>query len=69
MAGELIIATATNNTLGCEFYQAKYELETDILEVPFPIGDGHVLVPESTGKGVVVDENKVHYYSINHSSN
>jgi muconate cycloisomerase len=69
MAGVHMIAAAPHITLGCEFYQAKYYLETDILEQPFPIEDGHVLVPDSPGLGVVVDENKVHYYSINHSSN
>ena len=69
MAGVHMIAAAPHITLGCEFYQAKYYLETDILEQPFLIEDGHVLVPDAPGLGVVVDENKVHHYSINHSSN
>ena len=53
MAGAQMIATTPAITLGCEYYQARYYLQEDILETPFPICDGAVIVPDTPGLGVV----------------
>ncbi len=66
-AGTHMIAASANITLGCEFYQAKYYLETDILATPFVIENGQVVVPDGPGLGVVVDEDEVHHYALNHA--
>lgn len=58
-AGTHMCAAAPNISLGCEFYQATYYLETDLLEEPFPATDGKVTVPTGPGLGVDVDEEKV----------
>ncbi|MEJ6390175.1 enolase C-terminal domain-like protein [Gymnodinialimonas ulvae] len=51
LAGAHMIAATPEITLGCEFYQAYYFLNEDILDVPFPIKDGHVIVPDTPGLG------------------
>ena len=56
LAGTHMIAATPNISLGCEFYQAKYFLERDLLAEPFPIENGRVVVPRTPGLGVKVDE-------------
>ncbi len=56
LAGVHMIAVAPNISLGCEFYQATYYLEQDLLSAPFPIIDGMVQVPGGPGLGVDVNE-------------
>lgn len=55
LAGTHMIAAAPNITLGCEFYQATYYLEQDLLCEAFPIVDGNVIVPSSPGLGIEPD--------------
>jgi muconate cycloisomerase len=50
--------------LGCEFYQAKYFLERDLLAEPFPIENGRVIVPRTPGLGIRVDEDRVRHYAV-----
>lgn len=52
MAGTQMIAATPAITLGCEFYQARYYLQEDILETPIQIRDGAVVVPDTPGLGV-----------------
>lgn len=59
LAGTHMIAAAPEITLGCEFYQARYFLAEDLLVEPFPISDGHVLVPDAPGLGIEPDMEKV----------
>ena len=47
LAGTHMIAATPNISLGCEFYQAKYFLERDLLAKPFPIENGRVIVPQN----------------------
>ena len=64
LAGTHVIAATPNISLGCEFYQAKYFLERDLLAEPFPIENGRVIVPRTTGLGVKVDEERVKHYAV-----
>ena len=64
LAGTHMIAATPNITLGCEFYQAKYYLNEDILAAPFPIIDGHVILPDGDGLGIDPDLEKINHYSI-----
>ena len=64
LAGTHVIAATPNISLGCEFYQAKYFLEQDLLAEPFPIENGRVIVPKTPGLGVKVDESRVNHYAI-----
>ena len=52
LAGAHMIAATPAITLGCEFYQARYYLREDILEMPFPIHDGSVVIPDTPGLGI-----------------
>lgn len=56
LAGAHMIAATPEITLGCEFYQATYFLTDDILAAPFPVVDGHVVLPTTPGLGVDVDK-------------
>ncbi|MGI9379493.1 MAG: enolase C-terminal domain-like protein [Methyloligellaceae bacterium] len=67
LAGTHMIAANPGITLGCEFYQAKYFLEEDILAETFPVRDGFVEIPEKPGLGIRVDLEKVRHYTL-HSS-
>lgn len=67
LAGTHMIAASANISLGCEFYQAKYYLAEDILAEPFPIEDGHVVVPDGPGLGVDVDLAAVKTHTITQS--
>ena len=64
LAGTHVIAATPNISLGCEFYQAKYFLERDLLAEPFPIENGRVVVPRTPGLGVKVDEARVKHYAV-----
>jgi muconate cycloisomerase len=64
LAGTHVIAATPNISLGCEFYQAKYFLERDLLAEPFPIENGRVIVPRTPGLGIKVDEDRVKHYAI-----
>lgn len=56
LAGTHMIAATPNISLGCEFYQARYYLDYDLLSTPFPIEHGHVRVPHTAGLGSNIDE-------------
>lgn len=64
LAGAHMIAATPEITLGCEFYQARYFLAEDLLAEPFPVRDGHVLVPDTPGLGLVPDPDKVQKFAI-----
>ncbi|GHF43321.1 enolase C-terminal domain-like protein [Seohaeicola zhoushanensis] len=64
LAGAHMIAATPEITLGCEFYQATYFLAEDLLAEPFPVKDGCVQVPRSSGLGLVPDTDKVQKFSI-----
>ncbi len=66
LAGTHMIAAAPNISLGCEFYQARYYLEDDLLAKPFPIDNGEVIVPDGPGLGRDVDMSKVKEYAIDY---
>jgi muconate cycloisomerase len=63
LAGTHMIAATPAITLGCEFYQASYFLAEDILETPFQIENGHVIVPDAPGLGARPDMDKVSKFS------
>ena len=63
LAGTHMCAATQNISLGCEFYQATYYLETDLLAAPFPASNGRVTVPTGPGLGIDVDEEKVRFFS------
>ena len=67
LAGTHMIAANPGITLGCEFYQAKYFLEEDILADAFPVRDGFVEIPEQPGLGISVDLDKVRHYTLHAS--
>lgn len=67
LAGTHLIASTPEITLGCEFYQAKYFLTEDILSSPFPIDNGHVIVPETPGLGIDVNREALEKYHIRRS--
>jgi muconate cycloisomerase len=64
LAGTHMIAATPNVSLGCEFYQAKYFLERDLLAAPFPIVNGRVIVPTTPGLGVAIDQDRVRHYAV-----
>ncbi len=64
LAGSHMIAAAPNISLGCEFYQARWYLAQDVLAKPFPIDDGKVIVPETPGLGIEVDEAVVRAHAL-----
>lgn len=55
LAGAHMIAATPEIMLGCEFYQARYFLAEDLLQAPFPIIDGHVVLPPGPGLGIDPD--------------
>ncbi len=65
LAGTHMIAATPEITLGCEFYQASYFLVEDILEQPFEVRDGQVVVPEASGLGGTPDTGKLDHFAIN----
>ena len=66
LAGTHMIAATPEITLGCEFYQASYFLVEDILEDPFPVESGQVIVPQLPGLGIRPDLDKIAHYAVNH---
>ncbi len=64
LAGTHMIAATPEITLGCEFYQASYFLNEDILATPFPVEDGHVVVPDAPGLGAEVNEDMLAKYAV-----
>ena len=64
LAGTHMIAATPEITLGCEFYQARYFLDEDILDGVFAIQDGQVIVPDGPGLGLAVDPDKLDKYSV-----
>lgn len=67
LAGVHMIACAPNISLGCEFYQAGYYLEVDLLSTPFPVEDGEVVVPDGPGLGQEVDMGRVNRFTLQSS--
>ena len=65
LAGAHMIAATPQITLGCEFYQASYFLSEDILATPFPVKDGHVIVPDTPGLGRLPDPDRIRHHAIN----
>lgn len=63
LAGVHMIASSPNISLGCEFYQATYYLKEDLLCEPFPLENGHVVVPNTPGLGVSVDDERIQKYA------
>ncbi|WP_052261312.1 enolase C-terminal domain-like protein [Ruegeria sp. ANG-S4] len=64
LAGTHMIAATPEITLGCEFYQASYFLREDILEDPFQISKGQVVVPTGPGLGGRPDISKLNRYAV-----
>jgi len=64
LAGTHMIAATPEITLGCEFYQATYFLNDDILAGAFPIEKGQVVVPQSPGLGVDLDMGRINSMAI-----
>ncbi|CUH41999.1 enolase C-terminal domain-like protein [Ruegeria atlantica] len=64
LAGTHMIAATPEITLGCEFYQASYFLAEDILEEPFEVKRGQVIVPDTPGLGGKPDEAKLNHYAV-----
>ncbi|MBT3141383.1 muconate cycloisomerase [Phaeobacter gallaeciensis] len=63
LAGTHMIAATPEITLGCEFYQASYFLVEDILETPFHVENGQVIVPDAPGLGLRPDLSKLDHYA------
>ncbi|MEO1613705.1 MAG: enolase C-terminal domain-like protein, partial [Pseudomonadota bacterium] len=68
LAGAHMIASTPEITLGCEFYQATYYLKEDILEAPFPVVDGAVVVPDAPGLGGAPDVGRLERYAVGTAS-
>ena len=64
LAGTHMIAATPEIKLGCEFYQASYFLKEDILETPFQVEDGQVVVPDGPGLGIKPDVEKLDRYAV-----
>lgn len=64
LAGVHMLAATPEITLGCEFYQAHYYLRDDVLERPFQIKGGAVVVPQEHGLGGRPDPQKLERYSV-----
>ncbi|WP_170375505.1 enolase C-terminal domain-like protein [Ruegeria atlantica] len=64
LAGTHMIAATPEIKLGCEFYQASYFLKEDILEDPFVVQNGQVIVPDMPGIGGRPDLNKLNHYAV-----
>ena len=64
LAGTHMIAATPEITLGCEFYQASYFLAEDILEEPFEVKQGQVIVPDGPGLGGKPDQAKLDHFCV-----
>jgi len=65
LAGLHMVASSPGISLGCEYYQATYYLDEDLLSESFPIKDGHVVVPDAPGLGIMIDMDRVSKYATN----
>lgn len=65
LAGAHMIAATPEITLGCEFYQALYFLQTDILATAFPVENGHVTLGDAPGLGHVPDLDVINRFTVN----
>jgi muconate cycloisomerase len=63
LAGTHMIAATPAITLGCEFYQARYYLAQDILQTPFAIEAGQVVVPDTPGLGPRPDIDRIEHFT------
>ncbi|WP_137699379.1 enolase C-terminal domain-like protein [Marimonas lutisalis] len=63
LAGAHMIAATPAITLGCEFYQASYFLAEDILDMPFQVDAGQVIVPDTPGLGARPDMGRIARYA------
>ena len=68
LAGVHMIACAPNISLGCEFYQATYYLNDDLMVGDFPIKNGQVVVPDTPGLGMELNQTMLERTAIRHSS-
>ena len=68
LMGVHVIAATPEISLGCEFYQARWYLAEDLLAEPFPIEDGHVIVPDAPGLGAVLDRDRVERFTVEKSA-
>ena len=68
LAGTHMIAATPEITLGCEFYQASYFLTRDLLAQPFPVENGHIVVPDTPGLGGVPDPGVLHDSQTRHAA-
>ena len=64
LAGTHMIAATPSISLGCEFYQATYYLQEDLLQAPFPVRDGQVHVPRTPGLGSDVDVERLERWAV-----
>lgn len=64
MSGTHLMAAIPNLTLGCEFYMSTYYAQDELAVEPFPVRNGHVIVPTSAGLGVTPDPDKLAKYAI-----
>lgn len=64
LAGTHMIAATPEVTLGCEFYQASYFLAEDILEEPFEVKRGEVIVPDGPGLGAKPDLSRLDHFAV-----
>ncbi len=63
LAGTHMIAATPEIGLGCEFYHAGYYLRQDILDTPFPVRDGQVVVPDGPGLGARPDIDRLDHFA------
>ena len=68
LAGAHMIAATPEITLGCEFYQAEYFLQEDILAERFPVLEGAVHVPAGPGLGILPDPDRLDHHAVERSS-
>ncbi|PHP69151.1 muconate cycloisomerase [Zhengella mangrovi] len=64
LAGAHMIAATPQITLGCEFYQARYFLAEDLLQAPFPLENGHVVLPPGPGLGIDPDMDRLRRWTV-----
>ena len=63
-AGAHLMAAIPDLTLGCEFYMPTYYLQEDILNKPFQVHEGQVIIPTKPGLGVEVNLDVLSKYRV-----
>jgi muconate cycloisomerase len=58
-AGTHLIAATPGISLGCEFYMPHHVLTEDVLELRIAHRDGHVVVPDGPGLGIMVSDTAI----------